>query len=172
MFDDYAKKLKDLGENVPAIFKMVAKRGAVHFRNTAIEYTDKENKVDTGNYRRNWQSEVVEIGLEEYAIVCMNSVEYASFIEDGYDIKKQHFVPFDKMQGTPKTNKLIADFKTKYPNAKGFIAKPRKVKGLKIGRRAMQETEGFVLLELAREIEVAMASKKLGISKSEARKHL
>ena len=171
MFDDYAKKLQSLGENVPAIFKMVANRGKNHFRNQAIEYTDKEKLVDTGNYRRNWNAEVVEIGSGEYGIVCMNSVEYASFLEDGYEIRQKHFVPFDKMQGTPKTNNMIASFKDKYPNAKGFIAKPRRFTGKKVGRRAIQETEGFVLLELEKEIEIAMKSKELGTPKSELRKY-
>ncbi len=171
-FNDYAKKLEELGQNVPKIFKAVAGRGAVHFENTAKELTDYENAVDTGAYRRNWNAEVIELNEGEYGIVCMNSMEYASFLEDGYEIHKKHFVPFDIMQGTPKTQKLIASFKTKYPNAKGFIAKPRRFKGLKIGRRAINDTEGWLLLEIRNEIDIAMVQQKYNISRSEAKKYL
>lgn len=172
MFDEYAKKLKDLGENVPAIFKTVAGRGANHFEKTAKELTDYEKAVDTGTYKRNWNAEVIEFENGKYSIVCMNTIEYASFLEDGYNIEKAHFVPFDVMQGTPKTQKLIASIKAKYPEAKGFMAKARTFKGLKIGRRSMDNTEGWVLLELRHEIDIAMTSKKYNISKSEARKYL
>ena len=171
-FKDYAKKLEDLGQNVPKIFKAVAGRGAVHFENAAKELTDKEKAVDTGAYRRNWNAEVVELNEGEYGIVCMNSMEYASFLEDGYEINRGHFVPFDVMQGSPKTQRLIASFKAKYPNAKGFIAKPRRFKGLKIGRRAMDNTEGWLLIELRNEIDIAMVQQKYNISRAEARKHL
>ena len=98
-FNDYAKKLETLGQNVPKIFKNVAKRGAIHFENTAKELTDIEKAVDTGAYRRNWNAEVIELNAGEYGIVCMNSMEYASFLEDGYEIHKSHFVPFDVMLG-------------------------------------------------------------------------
>lgn len=171
-FDDYYKKLEDLSENVPKIFKMVAGRGAVHFENTAKELTDKEKAVDTGAYRRNWNAEVIELNEGEYGIVCMNSMEYASFLEDGYEIHKKHFVPFDVMQGSPKTQAFINSFKAKYPNAKGFVAKPRRFKGLKIGRRAMDNTEGWLLLELRNEIDIAMLRQKYNLSRSEAKKYL
>jgi len=171
-FNDYAKKLEELGQNVPKIFKNVAKRGAVHFENTAKELTDKENAVDTGAYRRNWNADVIELNEGEYGIVCMNSMEYASFLEDGYEIHRSHFVPFDVMQGSPKTQSLIASFKAKYPNAKGFIAKPRRFKGLKIGRRAMDNTEGWLLLEIRNEIEIAMVQQKYNVSRSQAKGYL
>jgi len=171
-FKDYAKKLEALGENVPAIFKQVAGRGAVHFRNEAVEQTDKAGAVDTGAYKRSWNAEVIELGNNEYGIVCMNSMEYASFLEDGYEITKKHFVPFDKMEGSPKTQSLISLFKAKYPNAKGFIAKPRRFKGLKIGRKTMNDLEGWALLELQNEIDVAMTSQKFNISKKEARSYI
>lgn len=184
MFDEYAKKLKNLGANVPQIFKMVAKKGANHFETTAKELTDKEKAVDTGAYRRSWNADIVEFSEGKYSIVCMNTMEYASFLEDGYSIDKAHFVPFDAGSGiskrtgkywetkgmdkTPKTQKLIASIKAKYPDAKGFMAKPRKFKGLKIGRRSMDNTEGWVLLELRNEIDIAMTQQKYGISRKEA----
>lgn len=202
MFDDYAKKLKDIGENAPAIFKRVAGRGAVHFRNEAVKETDKAGAVDTGAYKRNWEAVAVEFGNDEYGIVGYNGMEYASFLEDGYEIKEQHFVPFPdndkakkkkpkhttlsvtggkviskaKAQGGKNSGggiqNFMREFRQKYPNAKGFMAKPRKFKGLKIGRSAMTDTEGWALLELRNEIEVAMTAKKLGISKGEVRKQI
>lgn len=172
MFDEYAKKLKDLGENVPVIFKNVARRGVNHFVKEAVELTDREKAVDTGAYKRNWAGEVIEIGSGQYGIACMNSMEYASFLEDGYNIARAHFVPFDKMQGSPKTQQLISSFRAKYPNAKGFIAKPRRFKGLKIGKRAMIDTEGWAVIELQEELDAALMSKKYNITKSQAKKYL
>jgi hypothetical protein len=171
-FNEYAKKLEALGENVPKIFKNVAKRGAIHFENTAKALTDKEKAVDTGAYRRNWNAEVVEFEKGKYGIVCTNSMEYASFLEDGYSIDKAHFVPFDKMQGSPKTNQIINLFKAKYPNAKGFIAKPRRFTGLKIGKMAIIDTEGWAVIELQEELDAAIMAKKYNISKSQAKKYL
>lgn len=172
MFDEYAEKLKNLGENVPAIFRNIAKRGANHFVKEAVELTDREKAVDTGAYKRNWAGEVIEIGNGQYGIACMNSMEYASFLEDGYNIDKAHFVPFDKMQGSPKTQAFINSFKAKYPNAKGFIAKPRRFKGLKIGRRAIVDTEGWAVIELQEELDAAIMAKKYNISKGQAKKYL
>lgn len=171
-FNNYAKKLEALGENVPKIFKAVAGRGAKHFVGEAVRETDRAGAVDTGAYRRNWNAEVVEFEKGKYGIVCTNSMEYASFLEDGYNIDKAHFVPFDKMQGSPKTNQIINSFKTRYPNAKGFIAKPRRFKGLKIGRSAVNDTEAYMLLELFDEVDIAMLRKQEGLTRREAKKYL
>lgn len=172
MFDEYAEKLKNLGENVPAIFRNVAKRGVNHFVNEAVRLTDKEKAVDTGAYKRNWAADILEFEKGKYSIVCMNSMEYASFLEDGYNIDKAHFVPFDVMQGSPKTQAFVNSFKAKYPNAKGFIAKPRRFKGLKIGKMAMIDTEGWAVIELQEELDAAIMAKKYNISKSQAKKYL
>lgn len=172
MFDDYAKRLEKLGADVPKIFKMVAKKGAVHAENTAKEITSKEKLVDTGAYRRSWNGENIKTENDVYGITLQNDMEYASFLEDGYDVKTQHFVPFDKMEGSPKANKLISEFQAKYPNAKGFIAKPRRFKGRKVGRKTMNDLEGWALLELRNEIEIAMMQKEHGLSRSEAKKYL
>lgn len=201
-FNDYAKKLEALNENVPAIFKQVAGRGAVHFRNVAVEETDKARAVDTGAYKRNWEAVAVEFGNDEYGIVGYNGMEYASFLEDGYEIKEQHFVPFPDNEKAKKKNpkhstlkvtggKVISrakaqsgkdsgggiqnfmrEFRKDYPDAKGFMAKPRKFKGLKIGRKTMNDLEGWALLELRNEIDVAMTSQKFNISKKEARSYI
>lgn len=87
MFDDYAKKLKDLHADVPDIFENVAKRGALRFRKEAVKLTDKEKLVDTGNYRRNWNalSDLIMVGT--YAINAFNNVEYASHLEYGHKLR-------------------------------------------------------------------------------------
>jgi len=183
-FKDYAKKLETLGENVPKVFKQVAGWGAKHAEKTAVELTDYEKLVDTGAYKRNWHAEVIKDG-ENYGITLQNNMEYASYLEDGYDIKKAHFVPFEAgsgttkagkhwqtkgMEGTPKTKEFIASFRARYPNAKGFLAKPRRFKGKKIGKRTLTDLEGWALIELRNEIDVAMTAKKYNISKGDARK--
>ena len=184
-FDDYAKKLEALGENAPAIFKQVAGRGAKYAEKTAVELTDYEKLVDTGAYKRNWHAEVIKDG-KDYGITLQNNMEYASWLEDGYDIRKAHFVPFEAgsgttkagkhwqtkgMEGSPKTKEFIASFRAKYPNAKGFLAKPRHFNGRKIGRRTLADLEGWAIIELQYEFDVAMTAKKYNISKKEARKY-
>lgn len=158
-FKDYAKKLKKLGEDVPAIFEKAAKLGANHFVTTAKENTDKKKAVDTGAYKRSWDAEVVKSDDDKYSIKCVNTIEYASFLEDGYKVKKAHFVPFKKMEGSPKSQKIVAEFKAKYPNAKGFIAKPRRFKGLKIGRLTVKNTRKWILDLLAKKIDKIMKQK-------------
>jgi hypothetical protein len=83
LFDEYAEKLKKITDEVPAIFKKVAKRGAIKFVNTAKKRTDDEHLVDTGNYKRNWFAEQIEPLPDTYGVVCENNVEYASFLERG-----------------------------------------------------------------------------------------
>lgn len=155
MFDEYAQKLEELRVNVPKVFERVAGKGANHFVKVAQGLTTANKTVDTGNYRRNWEAVSMETKPGEWNIVCSNPVEYASFLEDGYEIKNAHFVPFDKMEGTKKTKKLIREFKSKYSNAKGFIAKPRRFKGLKIGLQAKKDTRSWTLNELGRMIKLA-----------------
>lgn len=172
MFDEYAKKIEELGANSPKVFKTVALWGAKYAEKTAKNITDKEGTVDTGNYKRNWFAYRIEPQKDIYGITLENNTEYASFLEDGYVLKKDYFVPFDKMEGTPKTQAFIARFKAKYPNAKGFIRKAGRYKGHKIGRQTLNDTEGTVLLKLREEIEILMLQKKYGLTRSEAKKNI
>lgn len=87
MFDDYAKKLKNIGANVPKVFKKVAKLGANKFRNEAVKITDREKLVDTGNYRRNWNGEAIEPEQGVYGIAGINTVDYASHLEYGHKLR-------------------------------------------------------------------------------------
>lgn len=87
MFDKLAKDLKELGANVPKIFKRVASTGAKKFVNFAKTKTDMEKLVDTGNYKRNWDAESYEALPDVFAIECINPVEYSMYIEKGHRIK-------------------------------------------------------------------------------------
>lgn len=87
MFDEYAKKLKELGEDVPKIFKQVAKRGAKKFVNEAQNITDEERLVDTGYYKRNWVAKEFEASPDVEAIEVKNNAEYASFLEYGHRLR-------------------------------------------------------------------------------------
>ena len=159
MFDDYAKKLKELQEDVPKIFERVAKKGAIKFVNEAKKRTDKELLLDTGAYRRNWHAKEIEPLPETYGVECINSMEYASFLENGYVIKNDYFVPFDKMEGTPKTKAFIAQFKAKYPNAKGFIRKAGRVKGKFIGKLSVEDAHFYCIEQLETALEKAYKKK-------------
>lgn len=87
MFDEYAKKLDKLTGAAPKVFKKISLWGANKAVNEAKEITDRYNKVDTGNYKRNWHGERIEPEFDTYGIVLSNSVEYASFLEYGYTHK-------------------------------------------------------------------------------------
>lgn len=87
MFDEYAKKLKSVQANVPAVFKKVAGKAAIKFVDTAKKLTNDEGLVDTGNYRRNWHAERIEPQVDTYGVLCLNSVEYASHLEYGHKLK-------------------------------------------------------------------------------------
>ena len=84
MFDEYAKKLKELQQDVPKIFEKVAKKGAIKFVNEAQDRTDREGLVDTGYYKRNWQARQIEPLPEVYGVECKNNMDYASFLEYGH----------------------------------------------------------------------------------------
>lgn len=86
MFDEYRKKLEDIGANSDKVFKKVAKQGAKFFQKEAVKLTDQEKLVDTGTYRRNWTGEQAEIEGEQ-AIIGANPIEYASFLEDGHKLR-------------------------------------------------------------------------------------
>lgn len=148
MFDEYAKKLETIHANVPKIFKFVATKGAIFAVNTAKKITDKEGLIDTGNYKRNWFADVIEPEKNIYGVQLANNTEYATHLEYGYTLTKDRFIPFDKMEGTPKTKSLIAKLKAKYPNAKGFIRKAGKYKGKFVGQQTLDETNYYCIQQL------------------------
>lgn len=178
MFEDYIERLEKLQIDVPKECEKVVKQGAIHFRNVAVRFTDAYKKVDTGAYKRNWGGVAVETSTNNYAVVGYNGMEYASFLEDGYEIKKAHFVPFPDADtkkeakseplevsgkvlqqasgnkkaatGSPKWNKIINAVRKKNPKAEGFIAKPRRFTGLKIGRQSMNDLKGWMRNEMTK----------------------
>ena len=87
MFNEYAKRLKDLGADVPNVFKKVAKKGAIKFVKEAKNNTDREGLFDTGNYKRNWIAQAEQVSPDTYAIEVSNPVEYASFLEYGHRMR-------------------------------------------------------------------------------------
>ena len=164
MFDEYKKRLEELQQDVPKIFEKVAKKGAIKFVNVAKKLTDAEALVDTGSYKRNWLARAFDIdgtgsNGATYGVECTNGKEYASFLEEGYVVKKDYFVPFDKMDESAKTKAFIAEFKSKYPNAKGFIRKAGRYKGKFIGRRSIDEARYYCLQQLEKAVEKAFKKK-------------
>ena len=87
MFEEYSKKLEAIGEDAPKVFELVAKKGAVFARNEAVNRTDKERLVDTGNYKRGWNAEKIEPQENVYGVRLENNVEYASYLEDGHKLR-------------------------------------------------------------------------------------
>lgn len=152
-FKDYAKKLEKIGENVPKVFKQVAGWGAKHAEKTAVELTDYEKLVDTGAYKRNWHAEVVKDG-ENYGITLQNNMEYASHLEWGHKLRGD--IPYA----------VKRPYKIKRPRN---MEKGR-YKGFFVGKRTLTDLEGWALIELRNEIDVAMTAKKYNISKGDARK--
>ncbi|MCM1338910.1 MAG: HK97 gp10 family phage protein [Muribaculaceae bacterium] len=86
MFDEFRKDLEKYSKKTPAIFERVAKKGAVHFVNTAKEITDREKLVDTSYYRRNWFADATTSGNINL-IYCENAVNYASHLEYGHKLQ-------------------------------------------------------------------------------------
>lgn len=86
-FDDYAKKIEKLGGDVPRTFEKTAKKAAVKFVNEAKTKTKNEGLVVTGAYRDHWAAETDQITHDTYAVMCSNSMEYASHLELGHKLK-------------------------------------------------------------------------------------
>lgn len=84
MFDEYAKKLKDLNQDVPKIFERIAKRGAIKFVNEAKNRTDNEGLVDTGYYIRHWEAQMFQPTPDSFGVLAYNNTEYASHLEYGH----------------------------------------------------------------------------------------
>lgn len=128
MFDEYAEKLKDIKANVPAIFKRIAKDGAIHARNQAVKITKEEKLVDTGAYRRNWHAEGVEVATDTYGVTLINSMNYASHLEWGHKLRnggrwQGRFVGHRALEDTSWfcVNKLDEQFEKLYKSYhKGF----------------------------------------------------
>lgn len=83
-FEQYISKMRNIEDVVPSIFEKVAKKAGIKFVNEAKDKTDKEKLVDTGAYRRNWYTDIGEIGKKFWVVKCLNPMEYASHLEKGH----------------------------------------------------------------------------------------
>lgn len=149
-YEDFARFNKDMKRAegyIGQIFEEVAQKAGIIFVNKAKTITREEGLVDTGNYRRNWTTDIAVID-NKYRVIGYNPIEYASHLEYGYKLKKDQFIPFDKMEGTPQTKAFIARFKAKYPNAKGFIRKAGRYKGKFVGTQAIKEAQEYAVNKL------------------------
>lgn len=89
-FEEFTKKIQEIEAGVPEIFAKVARKAGIKFVNEAKELTDEYKLVDTGNYKRNWYTDIAvakRYNNWEFTVECKNSVEYAEFLEYGHKIK-------------------------------------------------------------------------------------
>ena len=157
-FAEYEEKLANLVDEVDTIFAKASKKGGIKFVNTAKELTDKEQLVDTGAYKRNWTSDIT-MKNDEWRIHCKNPLEYASHLEEGYEIKKDYFVPFSALEGTQNAKNFVARIRAKYPNAMGFTRKAGRYKGKFIGLRSLKEAREYARKELKKLLDKAFKKK-------------
>lgn len=83
-FEQYYAKMRNIEDVVPKIFEKVAKKSGIKFVKEAKDKTDKEGLVDTGAYKGAWHSDVGEIKQKFWIIKGLNSMNYASHLEQGH----------------------------------------------------------------------------------------
>lgn len=87
-FGEFTKKIQHIEDVIPEKFLKVAKKAGIKFVNEAKDLTDENKLVDTGNYKRNWHTDIGVIGNGKVFVVkCQNPVEYANHLEWGHKIK-------------------------------------------------------------------------------------
>lgn len=101
----------------------LGKIAADKFVEEAKSETTLQNLVKTGNYRRNWTSDIDKKG-KDTVVKCINNAEYASHLEWGHEIV---YHTGSKAKGTYK------EVRTK-----------RKTLGRFVGRTAIQNTRRFI----------------------------
>lgn len=85
MWDNYKKALNDRKERLNAAWEKTGNNAAIFFTAEAKKETSLQKLVKTGNYRRQWQAEVIKKG-KDTVVKCINPVEYASHLEYGHRI--------------------------------------------------------------------------------------
>lgn len=88
-YQDFARFNKDMQKAtgyIGQMFEEVAQLAGINFVNNAKTISKQEGLVDTGNYRRNWSTDIAVIG-NKWKIVGFNPIEYSSFLEYGHRIK-------------------------------------------------------------------------------------
>ena len=86
-FQEFNKKLKKAEGLIPELFEKTAKKAGIMFVNNAKDETDKVGLVDTGNYKRNWTTDIGTQANKYWIVKCYNPVEYASFLEYGHKLR-------------------------------------------------------------------------------------
>lgn len=140
-FDGLAKKFKRLSdEGINQILQNIAEAVGEALLNHVIDEIDKQGLIDTGlmwnSFTRGANDNVWEWDTDRNAITIEvgSSLPYARYVNDGYSIRKAHYVPgFWRSNG-----QFVYD-----PNAQtGFMARPRSFIGRHYFDIAVRELEG------------------------------
>jgi hypothetical protein len=140
-FDGLAKKFKKLSdEGINQILRNIAEAVGETLLNMVIDEIDKQELIDTGtmwnSFTRGEDGNVWEWDVDRNAISIEvgSNLPYARHLNDGYTIRKVHYVPgFWRGNG-----QFVYD-----PSAKtGFMAKPRSFIGRHYFDIALKELEG------------------------------
>ena len=85
MWEKAVQAYKQRKERLNAEWEDLGKIAANRFVSEAKTETDLQRLVKTGNYRRNWTSDVDKKG-KDTVVKCINNAEYASHLEYGHRI--------------------------------------------------------------------------------------
>lgn len=85
MWEKAVQAYKQRKERLNAAWEDLGKIAANRFVSEAKTETDLQRLVKTGNYRRNWTSDVDKKG-KDTVVKCINNAEYASHLEFGHRI--------------------------------------------------------------------------------------
>lgn len=85
MWEKAVQAYKQRKERLNAAWEDLGKIAANKFVSEAKTETDLQRLVKTGNYRRNWTSDVDKKG-KDTVVKCINNAEYASHLEYGHRI--------------------------------------------------------------------------------------
>ncbi len=101
-YEDFAifnKDMKRAEGYIGQIFEEVAQKAGIIFVNKAKTITREEGLVDTGNYRRNWTTDIFPFE-DKWIVTGYNPIEYASHLEYGHKIKGTNRKTKGKFVGT------------------------------------------------------------------------
>lgn len=115
MWEKAVQDYKQRKERLNAAWEDLGKITAKRFVAEAKTETTLQKLVKTGNYRRNWTSDI-DIKGEDTVIKCINNAEYASHLEYGHRIVTR--------SGRDTGRKTLGRFvgRTAIQNTRRFIA--------------------------------------------------
>lgn len=85
MWDNFKKAIQQRKERLNTAWEDLGKIAADKFVEEAKTETTLQRLVKTGNYRRNWTSDIDKKG-KDTVVKCINNAEYASHLEYGHRI--------------------------------------------------------------------------------------